>query len=151
MMNEAVHSIMSTNLITVSPSHNLSQVRKIFMTYKIHHLPVVQGKKLVGILTTYDLWKNEIAPADYQSTLVSEVMTKRVAKIRPDDKVGTAAEIFLDNRFHALPVVSESDELVGLVSSFDVLLYQFKKEYPQPILFTHLFDTTKPLEPTKVA
>ena len=151
MMNEAVKSIMTTNLITVTPSHNLKQVRKIFINNKIHHLPVVVGKKLVGILTTWDLWRNEIAPTDYESTLVSEVMTRVIAKIRPEDKVGTAAEIFLDNRFHALPVVNEENELLGLVSSFDILLYEFKKEYPQPILFTHLYTKANSLEPTRVA
>ena len=151
MMNEAVKSIMTTNLITVTPSHNLIQVRKIFINNKIHHLPVVNGNKLDGILTTWDLWRNEIAPADYQSTLVSEVMTRVIAKIRPEDKVGTAAEIFLDNRFHALPVVNEENELLGLVSSFDILLYEFKKEYPKPILFSHLFEKADSLEPTRVA
>lgn len=139
-MNEAVQSIMSHDLITVTPSHNLAQVRKMFINHKIHHLPVVEGRRLVGILTTYDLWKNEIAPADYSSTLVSEVMTKKVAKILPTDKVGTAAEVFLDHRFHALPIVNEDDELLGIVTSFDILLYEFKKEYPKPILFKHLFE-----------
>ncbi len=139
-MNEAVKSIMSTQLLTVSPSHNLAQVRKLLINNKIHHLPVVEGRILVGILTTYDLWKNEISPSDYSSTLVSEVMTRKVAKILPTDKVGTAAEVFLDHRFHALPVVNEEDELLGLVTSFDVLLYEFKKEYPNPILFKHLFN-----------
>ena len=138
-MNESVSTIMSTELITVTPSNTLSQVRKLFMTHKIHHLPVVNGRKLVGILTTYDLWKNEIAPQDYSSTLVSEVMTHKVARLLPSDKIGTAAEVFLDHRFHALPVVNEEDEILGIVTSFDVLLYNFGKEYPNPILFQHLF------------
>ena len=143
MMNEAVHSIMSTELITVSPSHNLVQVRKIFMSKKIHHLPVVKGKKLVGMLTTYDLWKNEISPADYQTTLVSEVMTNQVATLGSNDKIGTAAEIFLGQRFHALPIVNEEDELLGIITTFDVLLYEFGKEYPEPILYKDLFNKQK--------
>ena len=140
MMNEAVDSIMTKNLLTVAPGNNLSDVRRLFMNNSIHHLPVVEGNKLIGILTTYDLWKNEIAPDDYGKTLVSDVMTTSVAKIGPKDKIGTAAEIFLDNRFHALPVVDDSGLLLGIVTSFDILLYEFKKEYPKPILFKHLFD-----------
>lgn len=139
-MNEAVHSIMTKDLITVSPDTKLDEVRHIFMKYKIHHLPVVEGKHLMGILTTYDLWKNKIAPSDYHTTSVKKVMTSKVAKIGPQDKIGTAAEIFLDNRFHALPVVDDHNQLLGIVTSFDVLLYEFKKEYPNPILFKHLFD-----------
>lgn len=140
MMNEAVKTIMTTKLITVSPSSNLAQVRELFLKHKIHHLPVVESRKLVGILTTYDLWKNKIAPEDYKKALVREFMTSAVAKIGPLDKIGTAAEIFLDNRFHALPVVDEQNQLLGIVTSFDVLLYEFRKEYPKPILFKHLFD-----------
>lgn len=140
MMNEAIKTIMTQDLITVSMDDNLSDVRNLFMRYKIHHLPVVEGRKLVGILTTYDLWKNEIAPLDYEKSLVKDFMTSAVAKIGPEDKVGTAAELFLLNRFHALPVVDEEDHLLGIVTSFDILLYEFKKEYPRPILFKHLFD-----------
>ncbi len=143
MMNEAIKTIMSTNLITVSPSTKLNEVRQIFMENNIHHIPVVRYKKLVGIITTYDLWKNEIAPDDYKKTPVSEVMHSKVAKLNAEDKIGTAAEIFLDNRFHALPVVQEDMTLIGIVTSFDVLLYEFKKEYPKPILFKHLFEPQK--------
>ena len=139
-MNEAVNTIMTKRLITVKPTDNLLQVRQIFMNHSIHHLPVVSGGKLVGILTTYDLWKNEIAPADYSKALVMEVMTSKVAKISPEDKIGTAAEIFLDNRFHALPVVDESNYLKGIVTSHDVLKYEYLKAYPRPILFRELFD-----------
>jgi len=139
-MNEAVKSIMTTNLITVKPSDTLAHVRHIFMRNSIHHLPVVDtAGRLVGILTTYDMWKNEIAPADYSTIQVMDIMTIRIAKISPDDKIGTAAEIFLDNRFHALPIVNEDNLLLGIVTSHDVLKYEYLKEYPKPILFKELF------------
>ena len=145
MMNESVKTIMSTDLITVTPQTKLSSVRQIFMSNKIHHLPVMDGDHLVGLLTTYDLWKNEIAPSEYSLTTVSSVMTKTVAKIRANDKIGTAAELFLDNRFHALPVVNNQNHLIGIVTSFDILCYEFKKAYPNPILYKNIFnkDTEK--------
>lgn len=137
-MNEAVSTIMTTRLITVRPTDNLLHVREIFMQHSIHHLPVVSSGKLVGILTTYDLWKNEIAPQDYSRVLAMEVMTSKIAKLSSSDKIGTAAEIFLDNRFHALPVVDENNYLLGIVTSHDVLKYEFLKAYPRPILFRNL-------------
>ena len=84
---------------------------------------------------TYDIWKISIEKSLDGSTLVRDIMSKKVVKINPDDKVGTAAELFLDNRFHALPVVTDDNYLVGLVTTFDVLRYEFKKEYPDPILY----------------
>ncbi len=140
MMNESVQTIMIKELITLKPESNLAEVRDIFMNKRIHHLPVVDSEnKLVGIITTYDLWKQDINMSDYANVLVKDVMSKKVLKIGPDDKVGTAAELFLDNRFHALPVVQDG-LLVGLVTSFDVLMYEFKKEYPEPILYREVLE-----------
>lgn len=139
-MNEAVKSIMTTNLLTVAPFTTLDRVRHIFMTNKIHHIPVIVDDVLVGLVTTYDLWKNEVAPADYATTLVSEVMMTNPVRITPSTKIGTAAELFLNNLFHALPVVDDEKKLVGIITSFDVLLYEFKKEYPKPILFKELYE-----------
>ena len=136
MMNEPVQSIMTTNPITVSPNYSLYAVRQLFMTNRIHHIPVVDSENhLIGLLTTYDLWKNEIAPDDYHRVKVHDVMTTRLAKISANDKVGTAAEIFLDNRFHALPVIDDNNRLLGIITSHDVLKYEFLKAYPKPILF----------------
>ena len=138
-MNKAVKSIMITDLITVHPNTDLLKVRSIFMDNKIHHLPVLGNNGfLLGLLTTYDLWKNEIAPIDYSITTAQEVMSTNLAKIGPTDKIGTAAEIFLDNRFHALPVVDNENILIGMVTSHDILMYEYIKAYPKPILFRDL-------------
>ncbi len=129
MMNEPLSSIMTRNVITVGPDDKLSTARDIFMKNKVHHLPVVHGTKLLGILTTYDLFKYVRRDTDYENTLVKDVMTKHVATLEPEDKVGSAAELFLENRFHAVPIVKEG-ELKGIVTSFDVIKYEFHKEYP---------------------
>jgi len=123
MLNEPVHTIMTRNLITVKPEDFLSTVRQTFMNNSLHHLPVVEGEKIVGILTTYDLWKNEIAPENYSTAQVKEIMNTNIAKISPTDKIGTAAEVFLSNKFHALPVVDENNLLLG-----------------KPILFKDLYE-----------
>ena len=145
-MNEPVHTIMTKDLITIDPTERLNKVRQVFIENAVHHLPVVSEGKIVGIVTTYDIWKNEIAPQDYATTEVREIMTTTIAKISPNDKIGTAAELFLDNRFHALPIVDEANNLLGLVSTFDVLMYEFKKEYPNPILYKHLFEDNEGMQ-----
>lgn len=129
MMNEPISSIMTKDVITINSNQSLTDVRKIFTTRRIHHLPVVDDGKLTGIITTGDLWYSETAPADYSRTKVKELMTTKIATLEPQQKIGIAAEVFLENLFHALPVVN-GDELIGIVTSFDVLKYEFKKEYP---------------------
>jgi CBS domain-containing protein len=120
---------MTRNVVTTGPNDKLSVAREIFMRNRVHHLPVVDGRKLVGILTTYDMFKINGRLHDPDSTLVRDVMTTHVATLEPDDKVGTAAELFLENLFHAVPIVKDGD-LHGIVTSFDVLKYEFRKEYP---------------------
>jgi CBS domain-containing protein len=133
MMNELVSGIMSTNLITVGPEDNLQTVKDILINNRIHHVPVVEGKKMVGLITTYDLFKLNVDHKDYPRTKVANVMTKRLAFLEPTDKVGTAAEVFMEHLFHALPVVDKG-ELVGIVTTFDVLKYEYNREYPVKVL-----------------
>jgi CBS domain-containing protein len=129
MMNENVGSIMTTNLITVGPSDTLQTVKDILISRRIHHVPVVEEGKMVGLVSIDDLFKSNINHSDYVNTLVSSVMTKKLAKVESTDKIGTAAEVFMEHLFHALPVVDDG-KLVGIVTSFDLLKYEYNKEYP---------------------
>ncbi|MEP6647693.1 MAG: CBS domain-containing protein [Saprospiraceae bacterium] len=133
MMNEPLSMIMSKNVITAGADDSLSVARSIFLKNKVHHLPIVNGSTLVGMLTTYDLFKVSGPNKDYDKLYIKDVMTTHVATLEPEDKIGTAAELFLENLFHAVPIVKEG-ELKGIVTSFDVIKYEFRKEYPtQPI------------------
>lgn len=132
-MNDPLSGIMSTELITVSPSDAMTTVLDLFKKRRIHHLPVVDNGKLVGLITTADLlWLNKNF-SEYEVLKVSDIMTTKLATLEPTDKIGSAAELFLLNRFHAIPVVSEGI-LIGLVTSFDVLKDQFKKAYPTQLV-----------------
>ncbi len=137
MMNEAIHTIMTRNPISLSPKHTISDVETLFKLNRIHHLPVVDDGKLIGLVTTYDLWSHR--SSDAQTTFVTDIMNTCIVKISAQDKIGTAAELFLDNRFHALPVM-EGDTLVGIVTTFDVLKYEFRKEYENIILYKDAFE-----------
>lgn len=128
-MNEPLALIMTKHMITARPTDTLRTARDIFMQHKVHHLPIVDGTKLVGILTTYDLFKLIEKSADYDTVIIGDVMTKHVATLEPEDKIGSAAELFLENLFHAVPVV-KNGELKGIVTSFDIIKYEFHKEYP---------------------
>lgn len=134
MMNEPISSIMSTKLLTVGPNDSLHVVRQILTKHRIHHVPVVEDKKLIGLVTTYDLFKLSYHPDEMSTIKVSEIMTRKLATLEPQDKIGSAAEIFLEHLFHAVPIV-KNGELVGIVTSFDVMKYEFKKAYPHHFAF----------------
>ena len=131
MMNEPISTIMTRDLITISPDLKVSKAFEMLMQHRIHHLPVVKnGDELVGLVTTYDLFKLNLPENAYKRIQIDSIMTTKLATLTPSDKVGTAAEIFLEHLFHALPIVEEG-KLVGIVTTFDVLKYNFRKEYPR--------------------
>ncbi len=129
MMNEPVKSIMMTELFTMGPEDTLGKAREILGTYRVHHIPIVDNEKLVGLITTWDLFKMDMSPNDYASIPVKNIMTTHLAVLGPDDKVGSASELFLEHMFQAIPVVDADRKLMGLVTMFDVLRYSFYKEY----------------------
>jgi acetoin utilization protein AcuB len=119
------------NLITVSPEEPLTKVKEIFDNHKFHHIPVVHFRELVGLVSKTD-FEHFMGGASHfaedrfvndlrlERTLVSDIMTKRLGKVAPDDRINVALEVFLINRFHALPVV-ENGELVGIITPFDIM------------------------------
>ncbi|MCB0558294.1 MAG: CBS domain-containing protein [Lewinellaceae bacterium] len=128
-----VKTLMTTNLITVNPGDKLIDVKAIFEKNKIHHIPVVSYKKIVGIVSKTDFIyfmrgfsRNEedqfVNEARLRAYKAEDIMTKGLAKLTPDQRINVALEIFLENRFHAIPVVEEqSGELIGIITTFDVI------------------------------
>lgn len=131
MMNERVHTIMTPNIVTLSPSDTLGAAREVFMTKRIHHIPIVEGKKLVGLITSWDVFKLGLSAVAYQDMRVSEVMSTHLATLEPEQHIGAAAEILMEHLFHAVPIVNEQRELLGIVTTYDILRYEYLKEYPE--------------------
>jgi acetoin utilization protein AcuB len=126
-----VKAIMSEKLITVNPGDKLKEVKRVFDEHTIHHLPVVRYKNIVGMISKSDFLhflrgfsQNEedrfVDEARLRAYTAEEIMTKGLAKVAPNDRISVALEIFLANRFHAIPVI-EDDELVGIVTTFDII------------------------------
>lgn len=118
-------------LVTVSPEDTLAKVKEVFDNHKFHHIPVVHFREIVGLVSKTDFEHFMGGASHYdedrfvndlrlERTLVSEIMTKRLGKVSPDDRINVVLEVFLINRFHALPVV-ENNELVGIITPFDIM------------------------------
>ncbi len=131
MMNERLSSIMTTNVVTVKPDDSLEVVKEMLFEKHYHHLPVInEDNTLAGIITSWDLMKKNLKFEEYGSLKVADVMTSKVVTLRPDELVGAAAMIFLKHLFHGLPIVSEDRQLKGIVTTHDILKYEFRKAYP---------------------
>lgn len=133
-----VKHIMTTDLITADPDETLDAVRHKLMDNHIQHIPVVDGKKIVGIISKGDihrmehhftLFRSEKALESnrqiFSTILASEIMTKSLVKLKSTDSATIAVDLFRENLFHALPVVNDKDQLVGMISPLDLLRYAF--------------------------
>lgn len=141
--NAAVSTIMTTQVVTVQPDTPATVIDKLFKQQNFHHLPVVEaGAKLVGIISREDFTKlyhhlslsttgKTWTEMEFNYLTAATIMTKYPLTLRPDDSIGLAADIFLANRFHALPIV-EDGMLEGLVTSHDLLAYCFAQISPIP-------------------
>ena len=128
-----VKDVMKTQLVTLNADSKHGFANDIMYLGRIRHLPVVKGENIVvGILTQRDLyrasltsivtnWKENKEFLD--SIKVSDVMTKNVATINPDATIEEAAQVMIDKKIGALPVVKDKNKLVGLITETDVLQY----------------------------
>ncbi len=128
---DPIKKIMTTKLVTVNPKDKLTAVKEIFDEGKIHHIPVVRYKEIVGMISKSDFLyflrghsRNEeddfVNEARLRVYNAEDIMTKGLAKVSPEERINVALEIFLANRFHAIPVV-ENEELVGILTTFDII------------------------------
>lgn len=131
MMNEHLHSLMTTNVVTLTPENTLGDAREIFLQKRIHHLPIVEGKVLVGMVTSWDVFKIGKSAEECANIKIYDVMTRKLATLEPDSHLGAAAEVLMTHLFHAIPIVNEGHELIGIVTTYDLLKYAFGKEYPE--------------------
>ena len=118
---------MTRNPKTVSPDDPLSFAAGILREHRFHHLPVIEGGRLVGILSDTDLRNASFAaiPAEGEEGSmgdrpVREAMRTEVWSVTPDDSVEDALLILTREKFGALPVLS-GDRLVGIITRADLL------------------------------
>lgn len=126
-----IKTIMSTDLITVNPSDKLTVVKELFEEHNIHHIPVVRFKEIVGIVSKSDFMhflrgfsRNEedrfVNYARLRAYTAEDIMTAGLAKLASTERINVALEVFMTNRFHAIPVVDNGD-LVGIITTFDII------------------------------
>ncbi len=124
-----VRDYMTTNVVTCTPDTLVVDAQKIMAEQKIRRIPVMEGRKLVGIVTRAKL--RDVAPSPATSLSiwelnyllakmkVGEVMEKNIVTCTPDTTVEDSALIATIHGVGALPVV-ENGELVGIITQTDV-------------------------------
>jgi CBS domain-containing protein len=156
-----VSDLMKTEVIAVAPENTLADAARMMLAQRASGLPVVEGGRLVGIVTEGDLLRrveigtegkkhswltafflpNSLA-SEYVHThgrFVRDVMTPSPIAVTPDTGLTEVAEIMSHKHIKLLPVV-ENDRVVGVISRTDMLR----------VLARRLIDTSGPLTEAQI-
>lgn len=134
-----VRNVMTENVFTVTPDTPLKTVATRMLEYGISGLPVVEGERVVGVVSETDiLFKERVAPdrkglvdwlvhyaedpplAKLEARTAGEAMTSPAVTIGPGRSVADAATLLLDLQIDRLPVV-DGEELIGIVTRTDLV------------------------------
>ena len=121
-----VRDAMTRDVVTVGPEESAARAWGLCRERNIRHLPVVEGGRLIGIVSDRDL--RDLSPprstADQENTLgwvqIRDMMSTGVITAHPLDTIEHAAKVIYENRFNCLPVVAD-DEIVGIITSSDLV------------------------------
>ncbi|MBT8107846.1 MAG: CBS domain-containing protein [Gammaproteobacteria bacterium] len=121
----SIQAIMSTNLITVTPSATLAEARGLMHDNRIHHIPVVEGDKLVGLITlTNVLAATDSFLRDDRSRIhaneigIKDAMVTDVATVDVNASLRHAALFLEKHKIGCLPVLDD-ERLVGIITDTD--------------------------------
>jgi CBS domain-containing protein len=116
-----VGQFMSTDLFTVKPDDLIDLAASVMDWRHIRHVPVEdQEGRLVGLVTHRGLLRMMISRSNRDPVTVGEIMVKDPVVVSPSTSSLEAIEVMRTNRVGCLPVV-DSDQLVGIVTSYDFL------------------------------
>lgn len=138
LRHRPVSEIMRTEVVTLAPNERLDLMHDIMKLGRVRHVPIVDGSRLVGIVSNRDLLEASLSKAlDFdpgsrrtflRSIDVEEVMTREVVSIGPDTSLEDAARILVQRKIGCLPVVGPDGSLLGLVTETDLLESAFLHE-----------------------
>jgi CBS domain-containing protein len=133
-MNESerpVSEIMRTQFVTLKTEDRLDLADDVMKLGRIRHMPVLEGKRLVGIVSQRDLLAASLSRAlDFEashrrsflkSVAVNEVMAQAVVNVGVDTTIREAALLMVRRKIGCLPVVTAEGAPVGLVTETDLL------------------------------
>lgn len=125
---------MTTEPATVAPEDNLKIVHDLFEKHGFHHVPVVHDNTLVGIVSYSDylrvlsnLFNNDVEKDTSErllnAMLAKDVMSTNMMTLHPYETVNHAVNLFEINQFHAIPIVETTGRLVGILTTYDLVLF----------------------------
>ena len=114
-----VRDVMTPNPRTVELSDTIQDAARIMREEDTGAVPVVEDGRVVGMVTDRDIVIRAIADGDFEAT-IDDIVTDDVVCATADMTTAAAAELMGEHQIRRLPVVDETERLVGIVSIGDL-------------------------------
>ena len=119
-MHKTIQEAMTSNPTTVSPDTTAGEAAQIMKSEDIGSLPIVDGDKLVGVISDRDLAIRIVAEGRGTDTPIDEIASKDVVTVDPQQSLEEAARLMAQHQVRRLPVVEEDGRVVGILAQADV-------------------------------
>lgn len=136
--NELVTKVMqpATKIQSVHVDQKLSEVRRILGDHQVHHVPVLSGDKIVGMISATDILKMTFtayggddrafdAYLDHEFK-IADVMTPNLNTLTEHGTIREVAQLLSEGNYHSVPILDAGGTFVGLVTSTDLARYVFE-------------------------
>ena len=119
--SQHVRDVMTANPKTVTEKDSVLDAARIMRDSDTGIVPVVNGRKIIGLVTDRDILVRAIADGkDINNCRVNEVMSKQVRTVKEDASVREVLDVMSGAQIRRVPVVNGNNELVGIVSMKDI-------------------------------
>lgn len=117
---KTARDIMTTPAETIAPTATLAEAARALRDLNIGSLPVLDGERLVGVVTDRDIVVRGLAEElDPSSATVAQVASADVATVDIDDDAETVARAMGERQVRRVPVL-DGGRLVGVIAQADV-------------------------------
>jgi len=119
-----VSEVMTPKVIAISPDRSVAEAARIMKERDIGSVVVMEGEKLVGIVTERDIITRFVAKEDGrkpEDVKVEEIMTKNPVLIGESEDLIEAARIMSEKNIRRLVVVNREGKVVGIISARDIV------------------------------
>jgi len=133
LLSTPILQIMKREPISVEVNQSILDAIRLLSDGGFHHLPVVDDKRLVGILSTVDILKlngealagnDPVQPALLASRAsVGDIMFRDVIPLSERATVGDAAQLLSSGEYHSVPIIAADGRLIGIVTTTDLIAH----------------------------
>ena len=120
-MMRNVQELMTKDLATCVETSPVVEAAKLMEREGVGSIPVLEGGKLVGIVTDRDIAVRVVAAGrDPQQTQIQDVMTRDPESVTVDDSIDKVMEVMESRQVRRIPVIDQGRKLVGIIAQADI-------------------------------